>query len=60
MMGVGLVILMVLFIRVCSVHTPSSNPKKPKAKKFSDTIRRKKVWKQLNYAFINIVLIIFS
>ncbi|XP_070536198.1 disintegrin and metalloproteinase domain-containing protein 10-like [Ptychodera flava] len=35
LMGVGLIILMGLFIKVCSVHTPSSNPKLPPARTLS-------------------------
>ena len=32
-MGVGLVIIMVVFVKLCAVTTPSSNPNKPPAKK---------------------------
>ncbi|CAH1789926.1 unnamed protein product [Owenia fusiformis] len=35
LMAVGLVVFMGLFIKVCSVHTPSSNPKKKKHRKIS-------------------------
>ena len=38
-MGVALVICMALFIQVCAVHTPSSNPKKAPARKL--TLKRK-------------------
>ncbi len=31
---------MVVFIKVCSVHTPSSNPRKPPALKITETLRR--------------------
>ena len=41
LMAVGLIILMILFVKCCAVHTPSSNPKKPEAKRFSDTLRRR-------------------
>lgn len=37
MMGVALIMLMVGFIKVCSVHTPSSNPKLPPRKHVSGT-----------------------
>ncbi|XP_065203715.1 disintegrin and metalloproteinase domain-containing protein 10-like [Planococcus citri] len=29
-----------IFIKCCAVHTPSSNPKKPPARRFSETLRR--------------------
>jgi disintegrin and metalloproteinase domain-containing protein 10 len=35
LMGVGLVVLMALFIKICAVHTPSSNPKQPPARKLT-------------------------
>lgn len=35
LMGIGLVILMGLFIKVCAVHTPSSNPNQPQARKLT-------------------------
>jgi len=35
---VGLIILMVLFVKCCAVHTPSSNPNKPPARKLSQTL----------------------
>ena len=41
--GAGLVLFMALFIKVCSVHTPSSNPNRPKAipiSQYSETLRR--------------------
>ncbi|XP_077994066.1 disintegrin and metalloproteinase domain-containing protein 10-like [Glandiceps talaboti] len=41
LMGVGLIILMGLFIKICSVHTPSSNPKLPPARNISRTLSRK-------------------
>ncbi len=40
LMTIGLIIFMIAFIKVCSVHTPSSNPRKPPALKITDTLRR--------------------
>ncbi|XP_033334392.1 zinc-dependent metalloprotease kuz isoform X1 [Megalopta genalis] len=40
LMGIGFIIFMGLFIKCCAVHTPSSNPKKPPARRISDTLRR--------------------
>lgn len=40
LMTVGVLVFMTAFIKVCSVHTPSSNPRKPAALKISDTLRR--------------------
>lgn len=40
LMGVTFVIIMGIFIKCCAVHTPSSNPKKPPARRFSETLRR--------------------
>lgn len=40
MMGIAFIIFMGLFIKCCAVHTPSSNPKKPPARRFSETLRR--------------------
>lgn len=40
LMGIGFVIFMGIFIKCCAVHTPSSNPKKPPARRISDTLRR--------------------
>jgi len=40
LISVGTLLFMVVFIKVCSVHTPSSNPRKPPALKFSETLRR--------------------
>lgn len=34
------IIFMGIFIKCCAVHTPSSNPKKPPARRFSETLRR--------------------
>jgi len=35
LMSLGLIVLMALFIKVCAVHTPSSNPKQPPARKLT-------------------------
>lgn len=40
LMGVIFIIFMGLFIKCCAVHTPSSNPKKPPARRISETLRR--------------------
>lgn len=40
LMGVIFVIIMGIFIKCCAVHTPSSNPKKQPARRFSETLRR--------------------
>ncbi|KAG5883381.1 hypothetical protein JTB14_018141 [Gonioctena quinquepunctata] len=40
LMGIVFMIFMGLFIKCCAVHTPSSNPKKKKAQRISDTLRR--------------------
>ncbi len=32
-MGIGLIVFMGIFIKVCAVHTPSSNPNKPAPRK---------------------------
>ena len=37
----GVIILMGLFIKVCSVHTKSDNPNKPPALNIRDSIRRR-------------------
>ncbi|KAF7489834.1 Disintegrin and metalloproteinase domain-containing protein 10 [Sarcoptes scabiei] len=36
----GAVLFMAAFIKCCAVHTPSSNPKRKKALRISDTLRR--------------------
>ena len=36
----GLIVVMAVFIKVCAVHTPSSNPRKSKARKLTMTLRR--------------------
>lgn len=38
--GILFIIFMGMFIKCCAVHTPSSNPKKPPARRISDTLRR--------------------
>uniref|UniRef100_A0A336M3J2 ADAM10 endopeptidase n=1 Tax=Culicoides sonorensis TaxID=179676 RepID=A0A336M3J2_CULSO len=38
--GIAFIIVMGIFIKCCAVHTPSSNPKKPPARRISDTLRR--------------------
>lgn len=38
--GIIFIIFMGIFIKCCAVHTPSSNPKKPPARRFSETLRR--------------------
>ncbi|XP_031334979.1 disintegrin and metalloproteinase domain-containing protein 10 isoform X1 [Photinus pyralis] len=40
LIGIGFIIFMGLFIKCCAVHTPSSNPKKPPARRLSETLRR--------------------
>lgn len=40
LMSVGFIIFMGAFIKCCAVHTPSSNPKKPPARRISETLRR--------------------
>ncbi|XP_034249111.1 disintegrin and metalloproteinase domain-containing protein 10 isoform X2 [Thrips palmi] len=40
LMGITFIIFMAIFIKCCAVHTPSSNPKKPPARRFSETLRR--------------------
>ncbi|XP_043272222.1 disintegrin and metalloproteinase domain-containing protein 10 isoform X1 [Venturia canescens] len=40
LMGIAFMIFMGMFIKCCAVHTPSSNPKKPPARRISDTLRR--------------------
>lgn len=38
--GVALIVCMGAFVKCCAVHTPSSNPKRPPARRFSETLRR--------------------
>lgn len=40
LMSIGFVIVMGIFIKCCAVHTPSSNPKKPPARRIGETLRR--------------------
>jgi len=40
LMGMGFVIFMALFIKCFAAHTPSSNPKMPKNKHITETLRR--------------------
>lgn len=42
MMALCLVVLMGLFIKICAVHTPSSNPKAKPALRITDTLRRRR------------------
>ncbi|XP_037652175.1 disintegrin and metalloproteinase domain-containing protein 10 [Sebastes umbrosus] len=41
LMGVALIMLMAGFIKICSVHTPSSNPKLPPPKPLPGTLKRR-------------------
>ncbi|KAK7913093.1 hypothetical protein WMY93_013304 [Mugilogobius chulae] len=41
LMGIALIMLMAGFIKICSVHTPSSNPRLPPPKPLPATLRRK-------------------
>ena len=34
-MGIALIVVMGAFIKICAVHTPSSNPRKPKARQLT-------------------------
>ncbi|XP_068174199.1 disintegrin and metalloproteinase domain-containing protein 10-like [Antennarius striatus] len=42
LMGIALIMLMAGFIKVCSVHTPSSNPKLPPPKPLPGTLKRRR------------------
>jgi len=42
LIAIGLILFMGLFIKVCAVHTPSSNPKAPPAQHWGDTLRRRR------------------
>uniref|UniRef100_A0A665VEE0 Disintegrin and metalloproteinase domain-containing protein 10 n=1 Tax=Echeneis naucrates TaxID=173247 RepID=A0A665VEE0_ECHNA len=42
LMGIALVMLMAGFIKICSVHTPSSNPKLPPPKPLPGTLKRRR------------------
>ncbi|XP_041970782.1 disintegrin and metalloproteinase domain-containing protein 10 [Aricia agestis] len=37
--GVALIVCMGAFVKCCAVHTPSSNPKRPPARRISETLR---------------------
>lgn len=39
LIGVGFIVVMGAFIKCCAVHTPSSNPKKRRARRISETLR---------------------
>ncbi|KAH8418841.1 hypothetical protein KR222_003386, partial [Zaprionus bogoriensis] len=39
LIGVGFIVIMGAFIKCCAVHTPSSNPKKRRARRISETLR---------------------
>ncbi|XP_034475138.1 LOW QUALITY PROTEIN: disintegrin and metalloproteinase domain-containing protein 10 [Drosophila innubila] len=39
LMGVAFIVIMGAFIKCCAVHTPSSNPKKRRARRISETLR---------------------
>ncbi|KAJ7986135.1 hypothetical protein DPEC_G00347650 [Dallia pectoralis] len=41
LMGIALIMVMAGFIKICSVHTPSSNPKLPPPKPLPGTLRRR-------------------
>uniref|UniRef100_A0A8C6M8W7 Disintegrin and metalloproteinase domain-containing protein 10 n=1 Tax=Nothobranchius furzeri TaxID=105023 RepID=A0A8C6M8W7_NOTFU len=42
LMGIALIMLMAAFIKVCSVHTPSSNPNLPQARELPGTFQRER------------------
>ncbi|KAM9493089.1 disintegrin and metalloproteinase domain-containing protein 10 [Clarias gariepinus] len=42
LMGIALILLMAGFIKICSVHTPSSNPKLPPPKPLPGTLKRRR------------------
>ncbi|XP_075149957.1 zinc-dependent metalloprotease kuz isoform X2 [Haematobia irritans] len=39
LLGIAFIIVMGIFIKCCAVHTPSSNPKKRRARRISETLR---------------------
>lgn len=49
-MGIALIMLMAGFIKICSVHTPSSNPKLPPPKPLPGKIH--KVYSKLISFFV--------
>ncbi|XP_059386030.1 disintegrin and metalloproteinase domain-containing protein 10 isoform X1 [Carassius carassius] len=42
LMGIALIMLMAGFIKICSVHTPSSNPKLPPPRPLPGTLKRRR------------------
>ncbi|XP_033843907.1 disintegrin and metalloproteinase domain-containing protein 10 [Periophthalmus magnuspinnatus] len=46
LMGIALIMLMAGFIKICSVHTPSSNPKLPPPKPLPGTLKRRRQQQQ--------------
>ncbi|XP_062845480.1 disintegrin and metalloproteinase domain-containing protein 10 isoform X2 [Trichomycterus rosablanca] len=42
LMGIALILLMAGFIKICSVHTPSSNPKLPPPRPLPGTLKRRR------------------
>uniref|UniRef100_A0A669FBJ6 Disintegrin and metalloproteinase domain-containing protein 10 n=1 Tax=Oreochromis niloticus TaxID=8128 RepID=A0A669FBJ6_ORENI len=51
LMGIALIMLMVGFIKVCSVHTPSNNPKLPPHKHVSGTVSKPGRWAMTSSSF---------
>ena len=49
LIGVGIMAFMILFVKVCSVHTPSDNRNLPPARSITDTIRRSNPMKPIVY-----------
>lgn len=54
LMGLALVICMGLFIHLCAVHTPSSNPNAPKARKLTLKPQRRQQVLDCLSSFFNI------
>ncbi|KAJ8249170.1 hypothetical protein GJAV_G00231920 [Gymnothorax javanicus] len=50
LMGIALIMLMAGFIKICSVHTPSSNPKLPPPKPLPGTLKRRQARQQARQA----------
>ncbi|KAL4613367.1 disintegrin and metalloproteinase domain-containing protein 10 [Arapaima gigas] len=50
LMGIALIMLMAGFIKICSVHTPSSNPKLPPPKPLPGTLKRRRPQQQQSQA----------
>ncbi|XP_055049184.1 disintegrin and metalloproteinase domain-containing protein 10 [Misgurnus anguillicaudatus] len=48
LMGIALIMLMAGFIKICSVHTPSSNPKLPPPKPLPGTLKRRRAQQHAN------------